>query len=726
LGPIAKKIATAALKAFWTKVNEKTVSEKQREALRGVIAAAVDAVLQPATAQLSPEMQKHTLSVMEVLLEDGQLVARFTQAALQGDVEPSAILAEDYPAVETRARGQGIDFETFPIDPRATLLDLANVLKTKLLASAAQGSELHDFVSILLTKEVRDVAYDLRDGQAAIADGIKAITENLKLLERPAPALLEAAKDDGKGPHVSINRFDFSPGKVIGREREWERLDAIWRDRTCTVAGIVEWGGGGKTAMVAEWLLRLRERGYDGARWVFGWTFYDKTARRGGGSAEEFFNECLAWLGQPPVTGTSVARGSELARVLRERRAIVVLDAVEALQEPDGTLRDEGMRAFLRELAFQRGDVLCLVTTRYRLADLESMPGDGYLAYPLPPLETEHAVTLLRRDLPDGPAEEFEAAVHEYNRQPYSLQLLGSLLRTSCEGDIRKWREVIPIPRDLKGKSKALRLINAYDAALEGRLAGELLRQIGFFNGRALQDDLAVLGALALPHVSAMTATASNEEIEAALDELIEMRLLWREPDGDTITLQSHLFTRQSAAEILRTRYPESWLAGNVRLYHHLSETAPAQPETLQEMSRLYAAMQHAVRAGLLHEALEETFKARISRGNKYFSTRVLGAHSADLTALRAFFEDPWKKTVPQLDEGARAYVFYEAGFRLRALGRFADARTAMLNALTLYEGKLGDRRNAAKVAGNLAEVFVAEGKLRQGAGAGAARFGAG
>ena len=63
---------------------------------------------------------------------------------------------------------------------------------------------------------------------------------------------------------------------LVGREDEIEELDDAWASRQTRVASVVAQGGAGKSALVNEWLRRMRDSDYRGARKVFAWSFYSR------------------------------------------------------------------------------------------------------------------------------------------------------------------------------------------------------------------------------------------------------------------------------------------------------------------------------------------------------------------------------------------------------------------------------------------------------------------
>ena len=85
-------------------------------------------------------------------------------------------------------------------------------------------------------------------------------------------------------------------------------------------------------------------------------------------TADEFIEATLTWFGDPdPRIGTAWEKGERLAKLIADRRTLLVLDGLEPLQNPPGAqerrVRDPSLQALLRELAaFNTG--LCVITYR--------------------------------------------------------------------------------------------------------------------------------------------------------------------------------------------------------------------------------------------------------------------------------------------------------------------------------------------------------------------------
>ena len=143
--------------------------------------------------------------------------------------------------------------------------------------------------------------------------------------------------------------------RLVGRGKELKRLDEAWSDGQTAILSLIAEGGAGKSALVNEWLKRLRADFYRGADCVLGWSFYSQGSKERATAADEFLNWALDQLGVKLETTSASAKGEAIAEALASRRVLLVLDGVEPLQHGPGPqagqLKDQGLRALLRRFA---------------------------------------------------------------------------------------------------------------------------------------------------------------------------------------------------------------------------------------------------------------------------------------------------------------------------------------------------------------------------------------
>ncbi len=518
-------------------------------------------------------------------------------------------------------------------------------------------------------------------------------------------------------PRLDLGRLPIAGPLLIGREKELARLDAAWEDPSTRVLTLVAFGGTGKSALVSHWLDRMSTSGWRGAQRVLDWSFYSQGTEERVTSADRFLDHALAWFGDPdPTSGAARDRGLRLADLIRQERTLLILDGVEPLQHPPthplaGRLKDPGLAALLKSLAGASLG-LCVVTTREHIADLESLPTAPQ--EDLESLSPEAGAELLKTLGVKGKLSELRAASNRFGNHALTLSLLGGYLTRAHGGDVRRCEEV-----DLAGAAErkgghALRVIGTYASWLGEGPELAALRLLGLFDRPAQPKAIAALRAK--PAISGLTEQLvglGEDDWQLALANLREHGLLLHADPHQPSILDAHPLVRVYFQEDLQTHRPQAWKVGNLRLYQHLQNEAPDLPDTLEAMEPLYTAVIHGCRAGRHLEALEEIYRRRIQRGREFFSTKKLGAFGSDLSALFGFFDRPWDQPSANLTFWAHAFVLNEAGLKLRALGRLAEAVSPMTAGLKALVG-IEDWGNAANIARNLSELTLTMGEVVQ------------
>ncbi len=496
-------------------------------------------------------------------------------------------------------------------------------------------------------------------------------------------------------------KLRHSASKLIGREKELAMLDAAWENPSTHVVVIRGKGGEGKTSLVATWMAEMAAKDWRGAETVFDWSFYSQGTKDQSSATSTFFlTAALKHFRDPdPGNGHDEDRAARLARLIGERRGVLVLDGLEPLQYPPnamrGALKDKAMAALLYGLA-ARNAGLCIVTTREKVSELDPHYGkcatDHELGF-LPPIDgarlLHHAGATRAGKVQITPEDaELQIASQEVKGHALTLFLIGQFLRLTEDGDIRRRDRMKLADAEKEYKNDATRpyghafkAIEAYatwfaagDAQAQRQLA--ILRLLGLFDRPA---SAACLQALrvgpAIPGLTDALGGIRENDWKIALVRLREIKLVEANDDGD---LDCHpLFREYFATRLLETD-PTASRAGHSRLFDYLCESTEPRPDTLSGLQPLYQAVAHGCLAGRHEEAREMVYRDRILRGNEFFSTKKLGAFGPDLGAVAAFFEEPWHRLSPNLSEANQAWLLAVSAFSLRALGRLNEAREPM------------------------------------------------
>jgi len=551
----------------------------------------------------------------------------------------------------------------------------------------------------------------------------------------PAQRLPEAGSSLHGSVEVAPTRLRYGADRLVGREKELARLDAVWHDPKTHVVTIVAWGGVGKTALVVEWMARMARDGWRGAERVFDWSFYSQgTREQGAASADTFIAKALEFFGDPEMARSAASpwdKGSRLAQLVAQKRTLLVLDGVEPLQYPPGPvggqLKDPALEALLKGLA-QKNPGLCIVTTRESVTDLKPFRDTTAPEWLLEHLSDEAGAHLLFETgvKRAGNAQiraddkELKDASREVGGHALTLQLLGRYLAKVHNGDVRK-RDLVRFEKaDPKVQGgHAFRVMAAYEKWLgKGGLRQlAVLRLLGLFDRPADAGCLAALREE--PVIDGLTEPLvglDHDDWNYTLSNLVECGLISCHQSESHIPdhqyqIDCHPLIREYFAKQLREKSPDAWRAAHRRLYEHLcATTKEGDQPTLEDLQPLYEAVAHGCQADLHLRALEEVWFNRIRQGNAHYPTKRLGAYSAELAVLAHFFKGPWH----ELAEGVSAWegwILNQAGHCLQAVGR-ADEAIESLDFALSHTISQRDYVDASTNAGNLSDVYLTLGDV--------------
>ncbi len=518
---------------------------------------------------------------------------------------------------------------------------------------------------------------------------------------------------------IDIERLPPTGLDLFGRQKEMEMLDKAWESEDTNIVSLVAYGGVGKSTLVNRWLEEMCEDNYRGARRVYGWSFYSQGTGERVTSADQFIAEALTWFGDPdPTAGSPWNKGERLAELVRKERTLLILDGMEPLQSSlpyeRGKVKDAALGVLLSELAHENQG-LCLISTRLDVADLADFPETTHQT-DLEQISDTSGRALLRMSGVRGTDAELEEASRKFGNHALALNLLAAYLHDIPEHRISHASEIpdIDIPVE-KGKHPR-RVMAAFAQRFGDGAEVEVLQVLGLFDRPANSDAIkAVRAEPAIPGLTELIHGMPDADWLSLLEKLRECRLIAPRSTHNPGVLDAHPLVREHFGEKLRESNPKAWREAHSRLYEYYRDLPEKhQPDTLDEMMPLFAAVAHGCQAGRYQEALDEVYYQRVQRdGKTNYCFSQLGAVGAELAALSGFFNPTWRQPVDGLTENAKASVLNWAGFRLWALGRLAKATEPMQAALkAIIERK--DWENAARGASSLSELHLTMGEVEK------------
>jgi tetratricopeptide (TPR) repeat protein len=619
------------------------------------------------------EAEGHTTTLQDFDFKPGHSFPHQMKIALERADHVIAVLSPDYMAKDFTLTELYAAFSGDPLGKKRRVIPV--------LVKPHHGSPLFDqFVY------VNFVDQDDATCKQLLLDAIRPE----RIVEQVA---FPGAASSAPAIRTSIQKLPAVDRHLFGRDAQIEWLEQAWRNPQTNFVQIIAPGGAGKTALITHW---YRRRLADVT--VFGWSFYNQgTDDKRQTSSEPFFAEALRWFGiNVPATESIFVKVDLLAARLRRERVLLILDGIEPLQDPSGSLRDLALKSLLQELAARNAGMV-LATTRERLADVADASAD----------EAPHALSLDLENLNPvdgarylahlgvrGPEDELRTASEAYENHALALTLLGTYLVTFCDADIRRRVDIRELQVDeIKPGRQAREVMASYARMYEGEAELDILRALGYFNRPAEPAAL----KLVLPAME-------DRKYRAALKRLRDARLILNsDPERD---IDCHPLVREHFAV-------EATEEGHVRLYEHYKKQAPPRPDTLEEMKPLFYAVYHGCKAGRHWAPLSEIYHDRILRGDERYLWRKLGAFGTNLSLLANFFETPWTQPAAGVTPARQSWVIGEAGFTLWAVGRLAEALKPM-RADAEADAKHMNWPSAAQACRNLSELYLTLGNLQE------------
>ena len=374
------------------------------------------------------------------------------------------------------------------------------------------------------------------------------------------------------------DRLPTVKGEFFGRIDELKLLNDAWTGNDTRVIQFIAPGGTGKTKLLRHWLNHT-----DNIEVLIAWSFYSQGASEDKQiSATPFFSHAFGKLGSTrdmSLFTTDEDKGEHLADLLRQQRAVLVLDGLEPLQHASkgmrGELKDRAVRQLLKSLAGQNNG-LCIITTRIAVHELSDRA--YVISRNLQNLAPADGVKLLQSLGVKGKDQALENAVMEYGCHALALSLLGNLLHQRYDGDILKRDLLKELVKEDGNKEShhAFKVMQAYqewfasDAKLVAELA--LLQLLGLFDHPIEKDVLQVLWDAQIPSLTdGISADNWQEAITALRDE--HHLLSQHEESGGKLSeqLDCHPLIREYFGQQLRETQPDAWQQAHVRLLQSLA-----------------------------------------------------------------------------------------------------------------------------------------------------------
>lgn len=462
-----------------------------------------------------------------------------------------------------------------------------------------------------------------------------------------------------------------------GREELLKDLQRWWDDpvHPDRVRSLVAIGGAGKTAVIERFLSGIKKEELKGS--VLIWSFYEEP------DMDAFLREaCIVFAGEE---GEGV--GGRLERLQRaldgSEPYLLILDGLERVQSigrsgrARGDLEDHRLKNLLRSMASGLGRTRALITSRFKLTDLEQWEGAGYNSIPLDELDKESAVEVLKGWNVRGDENQLLSLAESVGRHALSVSVLGSYLNHYCHGDPQAAEKLKldEISSDEPQAAKLGRILAGYATSLSNEERDLLIRLSVFPSGVSVEI-LCYLIDAGGDIAGALVGLKQAQLIKLA-ERLHNQGLVYTYERRNLITYTAHPFLRDYFRKLLGVPSEKIHEAVRSKLAVGLDSRPAVKPREAEVLDKYEALIEHSILAGHVEEAFD-LFNNVMggSRGSGHL-LHILCDYGRIIRTLSLFSPDGELRSIsPRLTPNYRGHLINLWGLAAKELG---DLKTAEL-----------------------------------------------
>jgi tetratricopeptide (TPR) repeat protein len=460
-----------------------------------------------------------------------------------------------------------------------------------------------------------------------------------------------------------------------GRQDLLKDLQQWWQDpvHPDRVRSLVAIGGAGKTAVIQRFLCRAREDKLHGS--ILVWSFYEEP------DTDAFLREaCIVFAGEE-----GEGAGGRLERLQRALSGnephLLVLDGLERVQSigktgrARGDLEDHRLKNLLRSIASGLGRTRALITSRFKLTDLEQWEGAGYRSTLLEVLDEQAAVEVFRAWQVRGDENQLLALADSVGRHALSVSVLGSYLAHFCHGDPKGAEEfnLEEVSADEPQAAKLGRILASYTKNLSDEERDLLVRLSVFPRGVTIE----ILGYLveAGGEIAGALVGIQPPKLIRLTEGLYRQGLVYTYKRQDLLTYTAHPFLREYFRDLLGVPPGKIHEAVRSKLAVGLDSKPEIKPREPGILDRYEALIEHSILAGRVQEACDLYKNAMGDSGNSGFIYHILGDYGRIIRILSLFSVDGEPQHLgPHLPIKDRSYLINYWGLAASALGDLSTA----------------------------------------------------
>ncbi len=210
-------------------------------------------------------------------------------------------------------------------------------------------------------------------------------------------------------------------------------------------------------------------------------------------------------------------------------------------------------------------------------------------------LSSEAGIKLFRHYDIIGTDQELANTVQTYQGHALSLNLLARYLCDYEDRDIKKQDQLAKLtefPEETLEIRHAFRVMQGHEKKLEETIDLKILYMLGLFDRPTSKGAVYELRNAKIEHL--FDDTLDSRAWKAALERLRNQGLLNQPNLEYPDTLDTHPLIRQYFSTRFEVLYSEAWKESHLVLYHYYKDLPEKeQPDTLEEMEPLFAAVMH-------------------------------------------------------------------------------------------------------------------------------------
>lgn len=453
---------------------------------------------------------------------------------------------------------------------------------------------------------------------------------------------------------------------ILGDLQEWWK-DPAHADRVISLVAI---GGVGKTAIAAEFLDRVQKRTDHLSGHVFLWSFYEDP------KTDSFLYEaCAVFAKEEEKVGSAGGRLARLERALRDGVPhLFILDGLERIQSEGkadrafGELDDHQLKNFLRAISSGAlGRTRALVTTRFKMTDLEKWENAGHKTYELEHLDEVSAVAVLKSWGVCGSDERLARLAREVGYHALSISVLGSYLHEFEDGDPDRspnFDVKDALQTGVEG-AKLGRILEGYAKSLPKPERDLLIRLSVFPHGVSVKilHYLVAAGG----QIAGQLIGANNAKLSRLARKLSRLGLVFEYRAGEEFRFTAHPFLRDYFRRLIGVEEAEIHETVRSALAPSLERRPFGYPRDRETLDRYEELIHFTIGAGDLETAFGLYWNGI---GSARYLGEMLGEHARGARILAGFTEDGNVERISEsLQASSRSKVANHWGLHASYLG---------------------------------------------------------